>query len=214
LVANFFFEYRLYIPLMGILVALAVTPPVRALEDRPTLFWVVFATVILGLSTLSLRHMTAFQDKISYWESAAQGQPGSAFIQNSLGAAYQMEGDVTKAVEQYRQVLRINPYEPIVHNNLGLIAASRGDYQAALREYQMEIAVNSGYPNVYLNLGGLYFAMGEYRRAEDAWQKARDLNSQDLRAVKSLIKLYLETGENAKAQALMESLRGLVGGGK
>jgi tetratricopeptide (TPR) repeat protein len=211
-VANFFFEYRLYVPLMGILMALAVTPLVRKLEERPVLFWAVSAVIILGLSALSLRHMTAFRDKISYWESAAQGQPGSAFIQNSLGAAYQMEGEVTKAVEQYRQVLKINPYEPIVHNNLGLIAASRGDYQAALREYQMEIAVNPGYPNVYLNLGGLYFALGENRRAEDAWQKARDLNPQDLRAVKSLIKLYLETGENAKAQALMDELRGRIGG--
>jgi hypothetical protein len=211
-VANFYFEYRLYVPIAGILIALAVTPPVRWLEKRPAVFWIVFAVIIMGLVITSSRYMTAFQDKISFWESAAVGQPNSAFIQNSLGAAYQMEGDLPKAIEQYRKVLKINPYEPIVHNNLGLIAVSMGDYQAALQEYWMEIAINNGYPNVYLNLGGLYFAMNEYIRAEQAWEQARKLNPHDLRAVKSLIKLYLTTGENTKAQALVDGLRGLVGG--
>jgi len=211
-VANFFFDYRLYVPLMGLLVALAVTPPVRKLAERPALFWAVFAVVILGLSALSLQHMPAFRDKIAYWESAAQGQPKSAFIQNSLGAAYHMEGNIARAEEQYRKVLKINPYEPIVHNNLGLIAVSYGDYRAALRDYEMEIAVNPTYPNVYLNLGGLFMAMQDYAQAEKAWQKAMELNPQDLRAVKSLINLYLSLGEREKAQALMNSVRGLVGG--
>jgi protein O-mannosyl-transferase len=212
LVATFFFEYRLYLPVMGILIALAVTPPMRWLETRPRLFWAVFALAIVALSWVNQRQVLSFRDKISYWEAAAQGQPGSAFIQNSLGAAYQMEGLQEKAVEQYQKVLRINPYEPIVHNNLGLIAVSRGDYKAALQEYWMEITINNSYPNVYLNLGGLYFAMNEYNRAQEAWEQARKLNPQDLRAVKSLIKLYLETGETAKAQALMDSVRGRVGG--
>jgi Tfp pilus assembly protein PilF len=214
LVATFYFEYRLYLPVMGILLAVAVTPPVRWLEKHQRSFWAVFALIILSLSLVSLRQSLAFRDKISYWEAAAKGQPGSAFIQNSLGAAYQIEGALDKAVEQYQKVLKLNPYEPIVHNNLGLIAVSRGDYKTALQEYWMEITINRGYPNVYLNLGGLYFAVGEYRRAEEAWQNAMKLNPQDLRAVRSLIKLYQVTGENAKAQALMESMRGRVGGEK
>ena len=213
-VANFFFEYRLYVPLMGILMVLAVTPPVRWLEERPALFWAVLAAVILGLSALSLRHMTAFRDRVAYWESAAQGQPRSSFIRNSLGAVYQMEGDGERAVAQYRKTLKINPHEPIVHNNLGLIAASQGDYWGALREYQMEIAVNPTYPNVFLNLGALYMAMRQYSLAEQAWQKAMALNPQDLRGVKSLIKLYSYLGETDKARVLADSERGLVGADK
>jgi tetratricopeptide (TPR) repeat protein len=99
-----------------------------------------------------------------------------------------------------------------VHNNLGLLAVSRGDLKTALEEYWLEIAVNPSYPNVYLNLGGLYFAVGQYRWAETAWQNAMRLNPQDLRGARSLIKLYQTTGETAKAEALMNSLRGRVGG--
>lgn len=201
-VADFYYEYRLYLPLMGLVIALGTTAPARILEKRPVAFWIVLMAIVGALSVGTGKYTSSFHDRISFWEAAVSGWPESAFIQTSLGAVYHTQGDMERAIAHYHKAVEINPREPIVHNNLGYILASRGDYGGALKEYAQEIANNQRYLTVYFNLAELYVLMKEYAWAEKAWLKAHELVPQHPRSREGLKKLYLMTGQVGKAEAL------------
>lgn len=194
-VATFFFEYRAYVSLMGIILAGACLAPVRWLEGRPTLFWTFVAGGIVISTLISVNYIPAYRDRGSFWEGAVKGSPRSAFAQNSLGAIYFLDGKFEQAKECYNRAISINPREPMIHNNLGLIAVRQGNVEEALKDYQIEIEINPNFQNVYLNLGALYDAVGRYEQAEKAWVRAVELDPGNLNAVKTLEDFYLRRGK-------------------
>ncbi|MCM8765914.1 MAG: tetratricopeptide repeat protein [Candidatus Omnitrophica bacterium] len=98
-------------------------------------------------------------------------------VYNNLGATYQAEGNLEKALDYYEKALLVNPYLPSTHANLGFIYEKLGKKDEAIREYKLAASGRGGLSaEAHNNLGCIYFERGVYRKAVKEFNKAISLN--------------------------------------
>jgi tetratricopeptide (TPR) repeat protein len=56
--------------------------------------------------------------------------------------AYATQGNLTKAIEEYTEALRINPNEADVHKNLGLAYEAQGKHAEAMKHFGESLRIN------------------------------------------------------------------------
>ena len=109
-----------------------------------------------------------------------------ALLHNNLGAALARTGQFDEALEQFRQVLAINPDYPKVHYNIGNIAMQKGDLDKAITEYRRELEIQPGYALAHADLGIVYSQKAQMDQAVAEWQKALTLEPNNLNAACNL----------------------------
>jgi Tfp pilus assembly protein PilF/peroxiredoxin len=117
----------------------------------------------------------------------------------ALGQIETTLGNFEQALVHLRQILSINPHDPLAHNSMGLIAASRGDTTAALAHYQQAIEVAPGLAEVHNNLGSLLASQGRYGGARDAFERAIELDKEFADAETNLGGVFVALGDLGKA---------------
>lgn len=182
-----FFEHRLYLPIIGLLLCIAELYPLKNLKWLNKKSRVIALAIILFLTSLTLWHTRYFSDRLTFWTEAAQTSPNSAFVQNNLGAMYHLEDNLKQAQEHYSKALQLDPSQRLVHNNLGLIAVSQKKYSEAEREYQQELIINPYYDNAWVNLGILYVKLKRFSEASACFQQAYQLNPNNAQAYDNLL---------------------------
>lgn len=111
------------------------------------------------------------------YEKAIKVNPYIAELYNNLGATYQAEGNLEKALDYYEKALLINPDLPSTHVNLGFIYEKLGKKEEAIREYRMATLAKGGLSaEAHNNLGCIYFDKGLYRKAVKEFSKAISIN--------------------------------------
>ncbi len=85
-----------------------------------------------------------------------------------------------KAIDEYNNVLRLNPSHSTSLSNLGLIYVKMDDYRKAIDCYKAAIEADPSNPMAYNNLGAVLFKAGARDEAEGLFLKALDLKP-DLR---------------------------------
>ena len=86
-----------------------------------------------------------------YYEKAAEFFPQMAEVHGMLGFIYYHLGDSDKALNSYRNALRLNPYFFWFHYNLGLLYFQNGQYDKAAILFAQALKTNQG-----LNLKIIY----------------------------------------------------------
>ncbi|MCM8793799.1 MAG: tetratricopeptide repeat protein [Candidatus Omnitrophica bacterium] len=151
------------------------------------------------------------------YERAIKVNPYLGELYNNLGATYQAEGNLEKALDYYENALLVNPDLPSTHANLGFIYEKLGEKEKAIREYKMATSGKGGLSaEAHNNLGCIYFEKGLYRKALKEFSKAIGINRaraeyhfnlgsvfQAMGQIESAISAYRETiqlePENVKA---------------
>ncbi len=123
-----------------------------------------------------------------------------------LGVYNQNQGNTIKAIEKYKEVLKLDPNNAEVHNNLGLIYKERDDLDKAVKHYQLAISLNPGMDEAHNNLGAIYYLRGDYRAAELEYQKALELNSKNLMSRLNMGLVYKAVGWKGKAIDTLEEV--------
>ncbi|MGH1395410.1 MAG: tetratricopeptide repeat protein, partial [Trichormus sp.] len=72
------------------------------------------------------------------------------------------EGNYQGAIEDYNQVLRINPNEDAAYSNRGSILAGIGEHEAAIQDYTQALRLNPFEAAPYYNRGISRAAIGDY----------------------------------------------------
>jgi predicted TPR repeat methyltransferase len=85
-------------------------------------------------------------------------------------------GDLRRAEDYYRQVLRIDPRQFDALHLLGVIARQRGDHGTAIALITQALQVNSSQPNAHLNLGAALQDAGRTLDALASYGEAIRLN--------------------------------------
>ncbi len=80
------------------------------------------AALLLAVLTIARNH--AYRSEVALWESTARLSPAKARAHNNLGYAYQLSGMRAKAIESYREALRLDAG----------FRLARGNLEALLRE--------------------------------------------------------------------------------
>lgn len=83
-----------------------------------------------------------------------------------LGKMFLHEGQLEKAVEEYKRALIYAPQFPDIHFHLGVAYEYKGAYQEAALQFQKAISIHDKYTEAHLHLGVVYFRQRQYDRAK------------------------------------------------
>ena len=133
--------------------------------------------------------------------------PGKDAITHfNLGVYHQKQGNTIKAIEEYENVLNLDPNNAEAHNNLGVIYKEQGDLDKAVEHYQFVLTSNPGMDEVHNNLGVIYYLRGDQKEAVKEYQKALELNPDNLMCRINLGLVYKTQGMDLKAIDTLETV--------
>lgn len=95
-----------------------------------------------------------------------------ATLHNKLGALQFLLGDLTRASEELRTAIRLDPESPVPHNNLGVVMHAQGNFAGAIGEFSTAVRLNPDNAGAKSNLGFALFEYGELESAVEQWQAA------------------------------------------
>ncbi len=185
-----FSEHRSYLSLVGILLFILASNPVRKVNFTRILPALIVTGICLLFAMLTFIHTRYFKDQITFWQNAVDTSPSHAFNYNNLGAMYFLNNDLEKAEPFFRKALLINPKEPMANSNTGLICMRTDRPAEAEKYYLEEIRINPGYDHVYYNLGLLYYNYSRYDEGIAQWEKTLTINPGYTDAYKALLFAY------------------------
>lgn len=91
------------------------------------------------------------------------------------GYMYQRQGELDKAIENYKLSIEANPFYACAHNDLGILYEQVGKPEKAEAEYLLAVKVDPTYVNVYTNLAMFYERTGQFEKACYYWQKRANM---------------------------------------
>ena len=85
------------------------------------------------------------------------------------------------ALDDFNQMIKLNPEDAVAYNFRGLAYKHLKDYKKALADYKQAIAINPDYAAAYGNRGIIYYELGvsqkaiaDLRTAADLFQEQKD----------------------------------------
>ncbi len=182
------FEHRLYLPAVGVIMgssaALASILVKFNVIKRNIAVAVLVIILAPALSGAAYQRNADWRSKASLWEDAVGKSPRKARVQNNLGVIYHKTlGLNEKAIERFKEAIRLEPNFPDPHLNLGMLYLEDGRDDLAQREFAKP----------YYNLGNFYNSRGLHRKAMEQYLAAIDLYPQYAEAHNNLGILYLAT---------------------
>ena len=139
---------------------------------------------------------------------AAQNEESPAVQQLYAEAqAAESGGELSVAIEKYRQILKLVPNLPAAHNNLGQLYYQQGQFAEAVPELQAAIKLDPRLATPRALLGFSYYQMREFERSRDQLKLAAKLNPADWNVRLFLARSLINLGDVNQAEHLLEDLR-------
>jgi tetratricopeptide (TPR) repeat protein len=104
---------------------------------------------------------------LSFYEQRVREHPNDVAARLDLAARYQQSGNAQGAVEQYLEVLNLDPQNPEARANLGFVLYSAGRAEEGLASVRQALAIDPTYPDA-LYFEGIILLHGLGRPAEAA----------------------------------------------
>ena len=198
-----FFEHRLYLPLVGIIVFFATS--LRNINVSPSLpagrkYGYVFpAAACILFAILAFNYSSAYANKIVFWQRAVADSPNSADAHNGLATSYLIDGKTEEALTEFAKTLEINPKEKRVHLLLGLNYLDQNLYDKAKEEFEKEIEIDPNQFVAYHNLGRIYIGRKNLKEAEKYFLKAVEISPDYILAQQDLTVFYFSQNKHPQA---------------
>jgi TolA-binding protein len=202
-----FFEYRLYLPIIGLLIILSEVGFVKKFSFSNKTSTLIFGALICLLIILNFFNTSVYRDRLILWQSAVMNSPHLALAHKNLGAMYYLAGDLDKAETEDVKTLELSPNEPMIHNNLGLIYAAKGDLKKAEEEYKTELGINPNYDDALYNYGLLLYKENRTEEAENMWIETLKVNPDYVSAIENLFVVYYQNKNVEKANYYYSELQ-------
>lgn len=156
-------ERYLYLPIVGFIIMVGTT---IYLISRFRLIFTIFLLIILSVYSVGVaKRNKVWENNYSLWSDTLKKIRHSTRAHINLGLAYYSIGELEKAVLEYKDAIKVDPYEPSTHYNLGNVYFKMGLFEEAIKEYKTSIMLNSDYTDAHYNLGSLYAKMGKFENA-------------------------------------------------
>ncbi len=208
-VVDVIFEHRLYLPSIGIILAVTMLmgfvygSVFRGKHGMAFRLLVVIG--ILALSIATFQRNMIWGSALSLWEDVVKKSPGKARPYNHLGIALTSAGRNDEAYRSLVKAIELKPNYPDAYNNLGIALANKGMPDAAIEMFSRSIRLNPNFPLPYGNLGRLYLLeKGDYHRAIEMSRTALELNPYYTDAYVNLASSYNQLGQFNNAAQLLE----------
>ncbi len=213
-----FYEHRMYLPSVGLMVILLELFPFRNLPANSRALLFSCGAVFLVFALININYSRNFSDKFHFWEKAAKGSPHSSVAHIGAGNVYYLEGDLDRTVEEYRKYISLkegdaithyNLAEPEIHYNLGAIYLRQGKAAEAKKEFLSVTRINPEIAEAYFKLGMIYNNESKADSAAMMWQKCTELDPRSTDAYNNLALLSYNAGQTGKAAVLWQKVLSL-----
>ena len=132
------------------------------------------AGVLLGVRSQWAKAAAQLAEAKRRDPSSAMAYQQSGLV-NSILAESGEPGALDQAINDFENVVALDPDWWLNHANLAALFSARGDQQAALREFREAVKLGSGSPLLQLNYGLAAESAGQMDEAEQAYSQALTL---------------------------------------
>ena len=142
-----------------------------------------------------------YEKALPYLEIAIKTDMSSlkAWAYFGIGYCYGELKSHAKAIEAYKQAIRIDPDYVKAHYNLGLDYRKLGNYAKAIEAYKQAIRIDPDYVDAHINLGVAYSALDNYAKAIEAYKQAIRIDPDYVDARYNLGVTYILIGDRNSA---------------
>jgi len=116
-----------------------------------------------------------------------------------IGDCYGGLKSYTKAIEAFKQVIRIDPDDANTHYNLGVAYDQLGFYKDAIEAYKQVIRIDPDHALAHHNMGAAYSKLGNHTKAIEAFKQAIRIDPDYALAHYNLGVTYLLIGDRNSA---------------
>lgn len=190
-IVDVIFEHRLYLPSIGIFMAIAAGL-VIVFRNRMTALTVVVATAALLLLIATWRRNLVWHDELSLWQDTVNKSPNKARPHNNLGEALREKGRLAEAMQQVEIAVKLNPKSAEAQSNLGAAFLDQGDIVKALEHFHTAAKLNRNLYVPQYNLGIIAFKQKQWLEAIDRFSAALKINPDVAEAHNHLAVAYAE----------------------
>ncbi len=182
------------------------------LSTKQCVRYVCIVVLIAGISYNNFGMSDTYADventgELAIKVSTERQSPGKDAIYHfHLGIDHQKRGNAIKAIEEYENVLQLDPDNVETHNNLGVIYQEQGDLDKAFEHFQFVMTHNPEMDEVHNNLGVIYYLRGEHEKAMQEYQKALELNHDNLKCLINLGLVYKAQGMKLRTIDTLETI--------
>lgn len=138
-------------------------------------------------------------------------EPESTKINNNLGLAYYLKGDIDMALKHFQESIKLDPKNSDARVNLASLYLAKGQKRLAKKTYQI-VLKDLVYPSqfrVYYNLGLIFREEGKNKLAEAHFKRSIKEYSDYCPAYYQLGTLYLKKNKlKAATKTLEQGIRG------
>jgi tetratricopeptide (TPR) repeat protein len=196
-------ERRLYLPLASVvtLIVLAVDRLFRRRGSRAGNRWrrgvggLLFGIVFAALVVATYHRNGEYRSARSIWQTVVDRFPENHRGHNNLGVELAAAGQLDRALQHYREAVRIYPGYADARINLGNALAVRRRWTAAVEQYRFALEVNPEIAELHYNLARALAATEQAPQAVDHYRKALRLDPRYVKAHNNLGATYLSTGQ-------------------
>lgn len=130
--------------------------------------------------------------------------PGDFGAHYNLAGILQMKGDLSGAVGEFAEAVRIQPADPIANNALGAVLLASGQLDLAIEHLNTALKGRPDYFDAHYNLGNALAERNDFTGALSEFRAAVHLNPQDAGAEANLGSALAETGNLREARLHFE----------
>ena len=161
-------------------------------KQRQTTLWLTLGAVSLIFGVHVISYSPVFENRETLFVDVIQKNPQAWMAHNNLGMVYITKGEISKAMDHYRETLKIKPDDCVAHTNMGNIYRDQGLWEKAKTAYETCLQADPTYPTAYNNLGLLYVHSGDLQQAQELFEKAAALDPMANDAHLNLGRLFLQ----------------------
>jgi len=177
-----------YIPSIGLFVAGVWAVAEFSVRWKFRAFLLPGAAVLALLVCGSLTWLQAgcWRNSLTLWTHCVGVTRDNILARISLGNALQRAGQINEAMEQYREVLRLDPNQEHANLDLGVALAMTGQLQEATNCFVRALRNRPDWSGTHLNLARALFELGDFSGALTHYAEAVRLDSNAVVAFTSL----------------------------
>ncbi len=191
------FEHRLYLPMTGMLLVLSQTALFRNRLPDKTKFYAGMGLCAL-LAVLNIRHQQNFADKLTFWTSAVETSPNSAYA-NMMLAARLDKSEFKRSEQLFRKAYALNPKEKYLNYYIGEMLQKK-DSVLASEPYLLAEKNGSGYYETDFLLAHVAIYKRDFTGAINHLNTYLRTDARNPNANNNLLLLYVDTKQADKAR--------------
>ncbi|HEV3272241.1 MAG TPA: tetratricopeptide repeat protein [Candidatus Methylacidiphilales bacterium] len=195
-------DHFLYLPIIG-LIGLVVAVLGQAEEGlapafRPVGVGIV-GVIIAFLAYESRGYAELYINQETLWTYTLQRNREAWPAHNNLGIFLERKGEISEAMEQYEEALRLKPDYAEAHNNLGIAFAQMGRIPEAIAQFEHALRLDSHDADAHCNLGTAFLQTGHLSEAIEQYGQALEFKPDDVGAHNNLGVALKQAGGLAEA---------------